>query len=190
MGVCGTALPSLFLKRKKIHAELADSKPSSQRSPYPTRRRKAKQHLFFLKNKKITVFIFKFARVDSSFCLSATMKSYPSSNSVLKVIWNFLSHFFFSSVSHLSQKWKNSCHTFTGASAGAKSSTLPLPHRLNVDRACLPKERERDGYYRWELNIKKVFCALDIFLWKMCVYGKEANSHFLFFTFTSSFCDL
>lgn len=40
-----------------------------------------------------------------------------------------------------------------GASAGAKSSTLPLPHRLNVEKP-VPRERDRgggggmDGYYR------------------------------------------
>lgn len=35
-----------------------------------------------------------------------------------------------------------------GSSSSAKSSTLPLPHRLNVERPYVPKERERDGYYR------------------------------------------
>lgn len=40
----------------------------------------------------------------------------------------------------------------SGSSASAKSSTLPLPHRLNVERPYVPKERERDGYYRWVQN--------------------------------------
>lgn len=40
------------------------------------------------------------------------------------------------------------CLYLLGSSASAKSSTLPLPHRLNVERPYAPKERERDGYYR------------------------------------------
>lgn len=36
-----------------------------------------------------------------------------------------------------------------GASAGAKSSTLPLPHRLNVENKQVSRDRGGvDGYYR------------------------------------------
>ncbi|XP_070499240.1 protein still life, isoform SIF type 1 isoform X7 [Chironomus tepperi] len=42
----------------------------------------------------------------------------------------------------LSQSMEN-----LGSSSSAKSSTLPLPHRLNVEHSYIPKERERDGYY-------------------------------------------
>lgn len=55
---------------------------------------------------------------------------------------------------------------FTGSSASAKSSTLPLPHRLNVERSYVPKERERDGYYRsdnWFNLIKQIRFTLSIF---------------------------
>lgn len=40
----------------------------------------------------------------------------------------------------------------SGSSASAKSSTLPLPHRISVEQRqqpsqYAPKDRERDGYY-------------------------------------------
>lgn len=63
-----------------------------------------------------------------------------------------------------------------GASAGAKSSTLPLPHRLNVDRTCVSKERERDGYYRWEIKyLRSNFAALKHFSLSLLHTATEMN---------------
>lgn len=86
-------------------AELAESLPgSTQRSPYPTRRRNLINVYFFL--------FFQFTNFEKCF-----------STQFLKT---------------------------KAGSSSAKSSTLPLPHRLNVERPSynVPKDRERDGYYR------------------------------------------
>lgn len=63
----------------------------------------------------------------------------PNTNH-LSFWFDFITQFFYIFINFLNEP--------LGASSSAKSSTLPLPHRLNVDHTYIPKDRERDGYYR------------------------------------------
>lgn len=100
-----------------IFVELAESLPGTQRSPYPTRRRKG-----------------SLTNLRSNLNAKVFNQKYLNFQSI-----SFVHNFAFSIAKH---------STVIGSSSSAKSSTLPLPHRLNVERPYVPKERERDGYYR------------------------------------------
>jgi hypothetical protein len=105
---------------RSFHVELAESLPgSNQRSPYPTRRRKGSLTQSCSKIFSCSLHFAPFCSTEISFLFLRFARRLP---------------------------FRRFC--LLGSSSSAKSSTLPLPHRLNVERPYVPKDRERDGYYR------------------------------------------